>query len=270
AKCIRNPHTPSLHQSINHPYQWGQGGAVQVVVVPKPSEKYTRKPRLSSFELLEIQKYLQKYASPMAEIEVINPRYEEVKVILGLGIPPGSNGSMISQKLDKALQEFLSPWPYDAKSTAFLTDIPLNAIIGFIQDQHLVEEIREIVVLHFYEEAGEKKVWEVIDESPHPEDTGTMVKPSHSASVLISSHSHMITTQYIDESLPGSNDKEPTSMGGEEGTPSSMYHFFGIGHMEVGESLFVDPRDQISDKKVKVKGMSTPTEEAKRRLIFFK
>ncbi|MEL7191300.1 MAG: hypothetical protein AAFO96_02600 [Bacteroidota bacterium] len=270
AKCIRNPHTPSLHQSINHPYQWGQGGAVQVVVVPKPSEKYTRKPRLSSFELLEIQKYLQKYASPMAEIEVINPRYEEVKVILGLGIPPGSNGSMISQKLDKALQEFLSPWPYDAKSTAFLTDIPLNAIIGFIQDQHLVEEIREVVVLHFYEEAGEKKVWEVIDESPHPEDTGTMVKPSHSASVLISSHSHMITTQYIDESLPGSNDKEPTSMGGEEGTPSSMYHFFGIGHMEVGESLFVDPRDQISDKKVKVKGMPTPTEEAKRRLIFFK
>ncbi|MEO0580616.1 MAG: hypothetical protein AAF135_00205, partial [Bacteroidota bacterium] len=269
-KCIRNQQTATIHQSVDHPYQWGKGGTVQVVVVPKPTEEYSTKPRLSSFELLEIQKYLKKYASPMAEIEVINPRYEEVKVILGLGIPPGSNGSLISRELDTALQNFLSPWPYDATSTAFVTDIPLNAIIGFIQDQHMVEEIREIVVLHFYEDEGEKKVWDVIDEVPHPNGTGTIVKPSNCASVLVSSHSHMITTQYVGETVYGSNDRGNTPLSEESKVSSRIYQYFGIGHMEVGESLFIDPREEVPDDKTRAKGMTAPTEEPKRRLIFFK
>ncbi|MEL6132077.1 MAG: hypothetical protein AAFR59_01795, partial [Bacteroidota bacterium] len=268
-KCIRNQTTDSIQKEINHTYEWGEGGAIQVVVMSQPVESQQSqvfKPRLSSFELYEIQHFLTRHASPMAQIEVINPLYEELQIVVGIGIAPGANGAMVAQKLNTALRKYLSPWAFgEREHPAFVTELPINAIIGFIQDQPLVEEIHEIVVLQFSEATGEKMAHAVVHEGLKLKES-VIIKPSNAASVLVSSPKHSIHTRFVNIEPPDPSPKK------EEKNPDETYSFqyFGIGYMEIGHSMIVDPEYPEPDADDRLLSRSAPLAKRNRKFIFFK
>ncbi|MCI4668284.1 MAG: hypothetical protein MRZ79_09110 [Bacteroidia bacterium] len=130
---------------------------VKVVVIPTPKRgdgNIVLKPRLSSFELLEIEEFLKPISSPAMDIKVRNPIYEELKVKVEVEMYPKDSSARVIQELNESLKGFLSPWiKGNDEDISFTQVVSYSSVKAFIQKTGLVKSILSMV-LFLYEDGN--------------------------------------------------------------------------------------------------------------------
>lgn len=181
-KCIS--HTSNVCDSELVP------GSVCVTVISNlrnQNQVDTLKPTTSIAVLEEIKTFLQKRTSRFVNLEVINPKFEEVKVAFDVVFYDeyAADNGYYTNLLEEEIKRYLSPWAFDdGAEIVFGGTIHGSSIINFIEERKYVSYIRNFVM-------------QVLDEDGNPlaDTNGTDiddVKASTAKSVLVSSDVHSI------------------------------------------------------------------------------
>ncbi len=183
-----------------------QLGAVSVVIVPDIREKLPFnpfEPKVPANVLQKVKQYLENRAPAYASIQVVNPRYLQVKSRFSVRFHPGYDENFYRAQLENDLKRFLAPWAYrDASELTLGGAIYGHTIVNFIAEQPYVDFVVRMKL--FQSEDG-----------IHFTDVSTLygshiqVKAYQPDMILVSAQSHDISmisdTGYEDEDFEGIN-----------------------------------------------------------------
>lgn len=140
AKCI----TPMLSEEV-------PAGKIRVVVIPQADETDLT-PMLGFYQLRLISQFLESRLSPFAQIEVINPVYEKIKVTCSVILQKGlehERGKYL-QVLHEDLKDFICPW-LKAGSVAMGGSISKNEVLAFISSRPYLRFVTGFSMVHIYD-----------------------------------------------------------------------------------------------------------------------
>ena len=109
-------------------------------------------PKVDYNELNKIQNFVRSKISSFAEVEVINPVYEKVKISCIVRFEGGSNNGEYVKKIETDLSKFISPWfGADQGEMLFGGAIERDDIQTYIESLPYVEFLSKlsVVILHF-------------------------------------------------------------------------------------------------------------------------
>lgn len=176
-KCIN-------HSAPGSMYAPGKVLCVALPSVVNIAEKDLLKPRISKAVLTKAAEEIKKHMSPFAQVEVINPVYEEITVKCDVKIKSGYDESFYQTQLNADLQGFIAPWIINSElSPSFGGSLYASAIINFIEEREYVD------YLTFFEatKTEEGKIITWTDE----------VSGSDETVILTSAAQHLIDTNAI-------------------------------------------------------------------------
>jgi len=142
-KCINH---------FSHP-DFVNKGHLKLIVVPKLNQKDTfYAPKVDYNELSKIGNYIALACSPYAQVEVINPVYERVKVSLKVVFEGSSNAGESVKKLENDLALFICPWfSKNQSEMSFGGGIERDDILSFVESLSYVRFVTKlsVIVLHY-------------------------------------------------------------------------------------------------------------------------
>lgn len=133
-------------------------GAVTLAVIPDLSQRRTTndlQPKANINLLKRIEDDLRQYGSPWVELQVVNPRYEEIQVDFEVKFKSSYDGNFdyYKRQLETAIVGFLSPWTVsDGADIHFGGKVYRSAILNFVEEQPTVD-----YVLNFQMHQGDQK-----------------------------------------------------------------------------------------------------------------
>jgi len=133
-------------------------GAVTLAVIPDLSQRRTTndlQPKANINLLKQIEDDLRQYCSPWVELQVVNPRYEEIQVDFEVKFksPYDGNFDYYKRELETAIVGFLSPWTVsEGADIHFGGKVYRSAILNFVEEQPTVD-----YVLNFKMNQGDQK-----------------------------------------------------------------------------------------------------------------
>ncbi len=141
-KCL--PHTLPGQGSGD---QYHVPGQVALAVIPELSklrEADLRSPKVSRAVLCRIQEFLQARSTCFAGIEVVNPIYEPLNVAGEVVFHEGKDPVFYQEKLNKDVQQFLTPWVYGAQEQlSFGGKMFRSSILQFVEQLDYVDYVLE-------------------------------------------------------------------------------------------------------------------------------
>jgi hypothetical protein len=102
--------------------------------------------------LHEIKTYIEQYASPFVNIQVINPVYEEVKISASIKLKDQAYKGIGIENLHRDLRNFISPWYEDTnKEMHFNGSINMDELETFIETRSYISYVTNlsIMILHY-------------------------------------------------------------------------------------------------------------------------
>jgi len=143
-KCIN--HTQVLEKSSGTDIIYVDNelkpGHVLVVPIPDLHNKNAFDPLrpYSSLGLLEdVKKYLYEKVSPHVNLDIRNPRFEEIQLEFNVQFLTDDTG-LFTKKLKVEIEQFLAPWAYDVNSDIeFGGKVSKSALINFIEERSYVD-----------------------------------------------------------------------------------------------------------------------------------
>jgi hypothetical protein len=180
AKCIN--HTSKSSLSTLAP------GSITILVVPQITKPTSKTPPIASKYLLHtIKEYLKEIASPFVNIEVVNPTYDELKVIVELKIRKDYEQGASIEMLQNDLFELLSPWSlYQSNELKFNNNIYPSDIFEFIMKKEYVDIITKFSLV---KEAKHAKTSSLIKINSY----NSYIAATYPWSIIISAPSHIIS-----------------------------------------------------------------------------
>jgi hypothetical protein len=170
-------------------------GAVTVIAVPQTHGQSARnplRPYADQATLSAVHRFLRRRVSPFVELEVQNPKFEEVHARFKVRFRPEiGDVAFYRLALNDALVRFLTPW-----SSAGGTEISFggklfkSAIINFIEEQPSVDFISDVQVFHKADADAPDESWTRIDVD--------VVEATTARSILVSAARHQIE-EYSDD-----------------------------------------------------------------------
>lgn len=133
-------------------------GAVTLAAIPDLSQRHTTndlQPKVNINLLKQIEADLRQHCSPWVEIQVVNPRYEEIQVDFEVKFksPYDGNFDYYKRELETAIVGFLSPWTAsEGADIHFGGKVYRSAILNFVEEQPTVD-----YVLNFQMNQGDQK-----------------------------------------------------------------------------------------------------------------
>jgi hypothetical protein len=162
-------------------------GHVLVVTIPyiteasavDPLRPYTRKKTLVAMDA-----FLRQRMSPFVNLEVQNPKVEEVQVKFDVAFNANiADISFYKEELNLAIRRYLTPWTYtEGAEISFGGKWHKSAIINFVEEQPYVDYLKNFEMYHRVDIEIEN--WSKIDEE--------VVEATTSRSILVSHKSHII------------------------------------------------------------------------------
>ncbi|MFK8185244.1 MAG: hypothetical protein AB8B99_17870 [Phormidesmis sp.] len=101
-------------------------------------------PKVNINRLADIEKYLKSISSPWASIQVVNPKYEVIRVKFGVALLPQYSGdfAFYRRQLQRDIIRFLSPWAAsDAAEIHFGGEIYRSSILKFVEEHPVVDYV---------------------------------------------------------------------------------------------------------------------------------
>jgi hypothetical protein len=180
---------------FSHP-EFVNTGIVKIIVVPRLNQATTfYEPRVSYNELEEIEQHVKKIMSPFADLQVINPVFERVRVSCKVRLENDRSTGEFVDRLERDLRQFICPWfANEQGEMRFGGDIEKDDVLSFIESLDYVKFVTKlsIVVLHYND--GEHSL------SDSASDAGNMAIASSTPwSVLVPDSEHDI--ELIDKSI---------------------------------------------------------------------
>ncbi|RYE55827.1 MAG: hypothetical protein EOP48_09345 [Sphingobacteriales bacterium] len=176
-KCINHATTSSFYAP----------GNVLLAVVPDLTNRNAVdpfQPKVDKSTLEEIYDFLTRHSTAWAQFQVINPRYEPVKVVVSLKLKRGYEFNYYEKIIDQKLQEFLSPWITSSSSEIhFGGKVTKSMIVKFLEELAFVDYITSFSLHKF---------------SPNINAFGSNVEvaeASNPASILVSAMQHDISSE---------------------------------------------------------------------------
>jgi hypothetical protein len=155
---------PDIHQvrCINHGYVQPQAGeshlrqlmpgCITLAVIPdlsQPGLQSDLAPQVSSDRLIAIADYCKNLSSPWAQIQVVNPHYEPVRVSFRVKFHPPyhQDFEFYRQQLVQDITNFLAPWKTDSETDIhFGGKLALSTILNFVEEQAYVDYLVDFVL----------------------------------------------------------------------------------------------------------------------------
>lgn len=150
-------HFPSVHKvkCINHatPTSIYAPGNALIAVVPDLTNRNAVdpfKPKVDKNTLDEIYDFLISHSSAWAQLQIINPMYEPVKVSVSLKLKRGYEFNYYEKIINQKLQEFLSPWINNSSNNIhFGGKVTKSMVIKFLEDLAFVDYITSFSLQKF-------------------------------------------------------------------------------------------------------------------------
>jgi hypothetical protein len=165
-------------------------GHVLVVTIPyvdiasarDPLRPYTDKRTLG-----EIDSFLRRRISPFVQLEVQNPKFEEVRVKFKVAFTAQiADTDFYIDQLNAAIVRYLSPWSYDeGAEISFGGKWHKSAIINFVEEQPYVDYLQDFEMYHKANIDLLDAQWTLIDEE--------VIEATSARSILVSRTDHIIT-----------------------------------------------------------------------------
>ena len=130
-----------------------QVGEVAIVVVPNVRAVPTLEPRAGDVLIRRIDDYVNnQLASPFAQVNVIHPTYERIRVDARVAFRTGLDAGYYASVLNQDLQRFLSPWAYaDGEDIVFGGQIYRSEILAFMEGRTYVDYITDFRLYHSHD-----------------------------------------------------------------------------------------------------------------------
>jgi len=181
-------HFPTVHKvkCINHATasSFYSPGNTLIIVVPDLTNHNAVdpfKPKVDKNTLDEINTFLSNHSSAWASYQVINPRYEPLKVSVNLKLKKGYEFNYYQKVINQKLQDFLSPWMSNAGNDIhFGGKITKSMVIKFLEDLEYIDYLTDLSLYKF---------------SPNMKAFGRNVEvaeASNPASILVSHTQHNV------------------------------------------------------------------------------
>lgn len=122
-------------------------GAVTLAVIPDLSNRRTTndlQPKVNINRLTNIKQELERLTSAWVELQVVNPRYEEIQVEFEVRFkdPYEGNFAYYQRQLEAAIVGFLSPWTVsDGADIHFGGKVYRSSILNFVEEQPTVDYV---------------------------------------------------------------------------------------------------------------------------------
>ena len=156
-------------------------GYVTLVLIPDMVHKNVFdifQPRVSTALLNKVKNFINSLNTMHVSATVINPVYEEVKIILEVKFHEGYDESFYLKKIEEEILKFLSPWAFDeTKEITFGVELHRSILIAYLEKLEYVDYLQNIQM--------EKE-----DETLN----NNSIVPSNPKSILVSAKSHAIST----------------------------------------------------------------------------
>lgn len=168
-KCINHMRYRSIDSKPC--YNQMAGGGVTVIVVSNLRNQNLvnpLQPTTSSAVCTEIETMLRKRSPRFADIRVINPKYEEIRVKFRVyfGKQWSSDKGYYSAQLNEDIKKFLSPWAYDEGSDIrFGGKLHASFILNFIEEREYVDYITDFMLFKLDETGNEGQPLEEVSAS---------------------------------------------------------------------------------------------------------
>ncbi|MDQ2088739.1 baseplate J/gp47 family protein [Marimonas arenosa] len=131
-------------------------GVLSIVIVPNLRASQSAnplEPRAGETLMQEIRDFITDgIASPFADIQVVHPVYERVRVDAGIAFRPGRDPGFYSEQLNGDIQRFLSPWAFEeGRDIVFGTRIYRSELLKFVEDRDYVDYVTRFDVYHAFD-----------------------------------------------------------------------------------------------------------------------
>jgi hypothetical protein len=155
-------------------------------IVPEGAVDHLR-PYTDKATLGEIDRFLRERMSPFVQLEVQNPRIEEVQVNFEVSFNEGiADIAFYQDELRKAIIQFLSPWAYDkGAEISFGGKWHKSSIINFVEEQSYVDYVKHFEMYHKEDIDLADADWNLVDKET--------IEASTSRSILVSHSTHTIS-----------------------------------------------------------------------------
>jgi hypothetical protein len=129
-------------------------GSVRIVVIPDMSNKSTGnlfKPSVSNNKRGRIKTYVTMLNCPFVDLQVENPRYEEVRINCQVKFNNDSPDEENINQLKEDVDKFLAPWAFDeSRGIDFGGSIHQSQIINFMEHLPYVDYVTDFFLDVFY------------------------------------------------------------------------------------------------------------------------
>lgn len=218
---------PNMVQA-DDPLQRLRPGHILIVAIPhlNGNGHINQRPTLSGHLLGEIEQYVRRFASPDAVIRVDNPVYELVQVRCALKLRSQLSSGHMSERINQALCNYLSPWNATGISQHFGWTLRQHDVVSFLLDLEMVDEVGAVSLLQIAP-VGERAdlLYDMRDNANQTTDKS--IFPSYPWSIAVPMNQHWIV---LDGSTTG-------------GSTIDLPKPIGIDELRVG-STFIIPRGE--------------------------
>lgn len=188
-KCIN--HTElcrDLHQQVIADNELKPG---HVLVVPIPfvlpgTAINPLRPFMDKKTMTAIDRFLRTRISPFIQLEVQNPKIEEVQIQCHVAFTDKiADKAFYKEELEQAIIRYLTPWAYDeGVEISFGGRWHKSAIINFVEEQDYVDFVKDFEMYHKVDIERPDHFWSKVDQE--------VVEATTARSILVSHGEHVI------------------------------------------------------------------------------
>ena len=165
-------------------------GHVLVVTIPyvQPDSSVNKlRPFTDKKTIVAIDQFLRARISPFVQLEVQNPKIEEVQVKFQVAFTAEiADISFYKEELKRAIIRYLSPWAYgEGGEISFGGKWHKSAIINFVEEQSYVDYLKNFEMYHKADISQSDSNWPRVDEE--------VVEATTARSILVSHAMHIIS-----------------------------------------------------------------------------
>lgn len=172
-------------------------GNVLLIVIPNIENslgEYKKPPVLGFYQLSEIKEYMKGITSPFANIEIQNPKYEQVQVRCSVSFNNNDSTGEQVEHLNKLITSFLNPWNKTGLGHSLGDEIRGTDVIAYIMKIGFVKNVTNFSMLKISSSDDDQyELTDTVDEEDYSYHK-TKIVPKNPWSLLVPMQKHFIET----------------------------------------------------------------------------
>lgn len=158
--------------------------------------------------LLEIEKYLQQYASPFVIIDAITPVYERVTVRGWLDVEPGKHTGLVIRETEERINRCVAPWMAKEEMPVFGHSFSSTDLYNTIREDPAILKLNYLSVLHVTLNGANCAKEFFLNRYFNSSRSDFVISPSASWCILIPEEKHLLSVDPAEAGLwePGLGD----------------------------------------------------------------